>query len=772
MAEVWDCWKWKNQKKNHTLVIMKLSKSNLGGKLTYSAMQMMNILHLSDFHIRKENRSEYDELCKNINDAIGNAGKKYKMELNPQIVLVTGDFTETGNTDEYKWFREGFSKLLKLSCFSKVEYVMLVPGNHDFSWTLEETRSDNYVNMCKKLEKGLSCVNDEKLQEEANKNLIKHIYIEGTDKNLLLIGMNSMKIDSPEKPGLGYFSKEQLRIVANIISEYKKNESAKTQIFVAFHHHLLPVAVVERDTLDNAHKYSITLDARRALNSFLENKVEFAVHGHQHQPSMVTWKDDERKDDNVVHVIAAGCLAGKKYAGEGARNSFMLYSVSGKDVVVYKAQTADNDSEEYEWDKVRYLDAYEKIDQEELTPVKRAVRINKKRIITLAEQDDRWIAQVDAMSPLTIKGLVEKLVDSIDQEGAVAYEVDTKRRYRTSTLATVLECMYDIRLLPEEDLLIMQRKLLRLKDEFTPLEDADDVIDKGEEDKPAWGIDEAPSVWTTSKALTALFSTQYEPTPEEEKGIAASVEWLANQAYADGGWGYQKYDTIEACKSSVPMTSFAMKALGLALQQSYIQNLIDVKQVKSKLVAGLDYLKKTKSEKKNEKCVWSYGGKENLSATIWAIEAWKIAVQVIDNKKEYYSKIYSKIAPIALKYVVEKLPEKDEDSWSECFFRANKDDGLKYKKGPLKKDKAFYSFTPYIISYIIKENESYVENDKILKVMKWVLAHRDDSWLIKENYNSDNACTITVAMAINVIVNWLKVRSNSLLEQDLEVILS
>lgn len=190
MAEVWDYWKWKNQKKNHTLVIMKLSKSNLGGKLTYSAMQMMNILHLSDFHIRKENRSEYDELCKNINDAIGNTGKKYKMELNPQIVLVTGDFTETGNTDEYKWFREGFSKLLKLSCFSKVEYVMLVPGNHDFSWTLEETRSDNYVNMCKKLEKGLSCVNDEKLQEEANKNLIKHIYIEGTDKNLLLIGIS------------------------------------------------------------------------------------------------------------------------------------------------------------------------------------------------------------------------------------------------------------------------------------------------------------------------------------------------------------------------------------------------------------------------------------------------------------------------------------------------------------------------------------------------------------------------------------------------------
>lgn len=731
----------------------------------------MNILHLSDFHIRKENRSSYNDLCKNINDAIGKASTKYNQKLDPEIVLVTGDFTETGNGDEYKWFKDGFLKLLQLSYFNNVKYVMLVPGNHDFSWAVEETRADNYINMCKDLEKGLSSVDNQNLQIEANDNLIKHIYIEGENKNLLLIGMNSMKIDSPGKPGLGYFSKDQLRIVANIISEYKKDEFAKTQIFVAFHHHLLPVAVVERDTLENTSKYSITLDARRALNSFLENNVEFAVHGHQHQPSMVTWKDDERKQENVVHVIAAGCLAGKEYAGEGARNSFMLYSINDNDVVVYKAQTTNSDSDEYEWDKVRYLDLCTKPVQEELESVK-SKKINKKRIITLAEQDDQWIAQVDAMSPLTIKGLVEKLVESIDEEGAVAYDVNTKRRYRSSTLATVLECMADIRLLPEEDLLIMQKKLLRLKDQFNPLEPADDVIEKEEEDKPAWGIDEAPSVWTTSKALSALFSTKYQPTKEEEQDIAASVEWLARQVYADGGWGYQKYNKIEACKSSVPMTAFAMKALGLALQERYIQDLVDVREIKSKLVGGLDYLKRKKSEKTGEKCVWQYEGKDNLSATIWAIEAWKIAIQVIDNKKAYYSNIYKKILPLALKYVVEKLPEKDDDEWSECFFRANKKDGLKYKKGPLKKDKAFYSFTPYIISYIIKEDESYVENKKILNVMKWVLAHRDDSWLIEENYNSKNACTITVAMAINVIVNWLKVRSNSLLERDLEQILS
>lgn len=105
------------------------------------------------------------------------------------------------------------------------------------------------------------------------------------------------------------------------------------------------------------------------------------------------------------------------------------------------------------------------------------------------------------------------------------------------------------------------------------------------------------------------------------------------------------------------------------------------------------------------------------------------------------------------------------------LFRAKKDAGLKYKPAPLKREKVFYSFTPYIISYIIREDETYVDNPKILSVIKWVLAHRDDAWLIPTNYNSNNACTISVAMAINVIVNWLKVRTNSLIEKDFDELL-
>lgn len=734
----------------------------------------MNILHLTDFHINRQNRKKFDELCQSIGDAI----KSLDKECYPDIILATGDLTETGNQDEYKWFKEGFKKMLLLEPFNKVKHIMIVPGNHDFSWQVEETRDESFRYLCDNIETGLSKL-EQTEQSRADKNLVKHIFIKGSNKNVLLIGMNSMKIDSKEAPGLGYFSKEQLRIVEGIIDFYRIKNSKKLQIMVAFHHHLVPVAVLERDTLDNRDKYSITIDARRAINTFLDKSVDFAVHGHQHQPSMVTWKDDERKDDKVLHIISAGCLAGKLYAGEGARNSFMLYSIKDDKVIVNKAESADNDSDIYVWSSVEYPDLHEgrceqkqffnevpvvSVQDDEVSKI-----INKKRILTLAEQDDQWINRADQIGALTIRGLVEKLVDSIAEDGSVAYEVNIKGRYRTSTLATVLECMNDIRLLPEEDLGIMQRKLLSLKDVFIPLEDADDVISKAKEDQPAWGIDEAPSVWTTSKALSALFTTKYRPeSEEEEKSISESVTWLANQAYDDGGWGYQKYAEIASCSSNVPMTALAMKALGLALKQEYVLKRVNERQIGDKLIAGLEYLKKTKKEISNKKCVWQYEGEDNLSVTIWALEAWKIASDVV-NKKPYYSRIYEKIKPITLKYVVEKLPEEaDDNNWTECFFRAKKEDGLKYKPAPLKKDKAFYSFTPYIISYIIREDDAYIDNPKILSVIKWVLAHRDDVWLIPTNYNSNNACTISVAMAINVIVNWLKVRTNSLIEKDFD----
>ena len=730
----------------------------------------MNILHLSDFHINDNNKDNFPSLCQSINVAIKSKGIEYY----PHMLLLTGDFTETGNQDEYRWFENGLDGLLALDAFKKVKHVMLVPGNHDFSWSVKETRQENFLALCKKKESGITKL-DNINQKKLDSHLIKHVFATDKGKNILIIGLNTMKIDSKDWPGIGYFTIEQIRTVNELITNYR-NKYGNLQIFVAFHHHLVPIAVLERDTLKDPKKFTLTLDARRAINNFLNSGVEFALHGHQHQPSMVTWKDNEHNGEKELHIISAGCLAGKLYAGENARNSFMLYSIHSNKVVVSKAESSERDFDEFAWYSVDFYDKKEKIDNENIEEgnnkiEERVHKINRKRILSLAEQDDRWINRADQIGAFTIKGLVGKLVDSIADDGSVAYEIGTKSRYRTSTLATVLECMYDIGLLPEEDLKTMQWKLMQLKDHFEPLDEFDDVITKTAEDKAAWGIDEAPSVWTTSKALTALFKTKYVPSSQEDIiSICESVVWLANQAYDGGGWGYQKCNYLSSCAANVPMTALAMIALSYSLTQEYIcnSNIVDNEKIKNVLEAGIDYLKTTKKEIK-QICYWTYGNKANLSASIWALEAWQLASEVVhENKKIFYSNVYKKIEGKVLGYVISKLPEQEgDDNWTECFFKVKKEIGLKYKP-QLRYDKAFYSFTPYLISYFIKSDVAYTNNDKIISVIKWVLAHRDDSWLIEHNYNSQNACTISVAMAINVIVNWLKAKANVLIEQECE----
>ena len=76
--------------------------------------------------------------------------------------------------------------------------------------------------------------------------------------------------------------------------------------------------------------------------------------------------------------------------------------------------------------------------------------------------------------------------------------------------------------------------------------------------------------------MVALFKTGFIPaSKEEEKSIKESVLWLANQAYSNGGWGYQKEENIVSCRDNVPMTALAMKALSLSLLDPYISPNID-----------------------------------------------------------------------------------------------------------------------------------------------------------------------------------------------------
>ena len=740
---------------------------------------IMKILHLSDIHVCEENKEQLPVLCNSIITALyeypGGTAK-------PDVVLITGDYTHRGTISELTLFKRAFKELLQKTVFKKTKYIILVPGNHDYPWDeKEEDRCTNFNEFVKENGK-ISEINDASIAQRIQDESISHMYEDYIDYRVLLIGMNSMKIVSKERKGIGYFDSKQLELVADIVNFYREKGTSVLYAFVAFHHHLLPVSFVERDTLKDAEKYSLTLDARRAIDTFLKNDIAFALHGHQHQPSLFTIIDDSGKhDDKSLHIIASGCLADRDRLNDSGRKSFFLYDISEGCMKAVMAETTRDDSDKFEWKPPRNYSL----------AVSSLPKIDKDRILNLAEKDNRWVRRVGEGQSVgddivSIEDLVKMLVDGIADDGSVSYYAGKKTRYRTSTLATVLECMADIKLLPREDMVVMQKKLIRLRDrtdEVIKTCDQDDVIEKAPEDNPAWGIDEAPSVWTTSKALTALFVTKYSPTSDDEVAkLRESILWLAAQQYSSGGWGYQNYQESEVCRSSIPMTALALRTLCLALQQSYMrieENLSHTRIIYNAIKKGAKFIL-DKVVRDGENIYWKYMDKPSLSGSVWAHQALKDAEHLLysyDSIFDGYAgktlvKRFKKIDQNVLDYVVKHLPSEDSaEALTETFFHAPVGSSLKYKCKIVRK-KDFKSFVPFVLSYLLKADPEYAECDEVKAMLKWVLNHKDTQWLLDDfNGESGDPCMISIAMSINIIVNWLQMVSNRALDKAISALM-
>lgn len=317
----------------------------------------MKILHISDIHMGTDNE-ENQEIPRIIKDALLKC-KKNNLNIIPDVLVVTGDFTKTGAPIEYNEAQ----KILKQIFESlDIQQSMIVPGNHDYVWrengqpVNSERKSINYGNfmlscivegICKDNEKELP----ENLAQDLKKYSITHIYYIDNFCNVLIIGMNSVVLDSEDRAGQGYFSFEQHKVCEDLITYYKEqNREKKLIIIAAFHHHILPVASVERDTLKKPEKFSLTLDARRTLNFFVDNNVRLAIHGHQHQPSIVYWGDEMRETD-CLYVISAGSMTQERQElGDISKNSFIVYDITVDSVKVYCFQNRNDDWEIMELD--------------------------------------------------------------------------------------------------------------------------------------------------------------------------------------------------------------------------------------------------------------------------------------------------------------------------------------------------------------------------------------------------------------------------------------
>jgi len=205
----------------------------------------MRIAHISDLHCGPDlNERMLRTAIKEIND------------LNPDLVVVTGDLTENGYLPEFRLAKEYLSSL---TC----EKVVIGSGNHDY-------RHTGYL-ICSKLFPRPEVVE-----------------LDG----FAVIYLSSARPDRDE----GEVGLRQIRWLERLLTEKYQDHFT----IVALHHHLIPIpdTGVERNTVN---------DAGDVLRTLISKGVKLTLCGHRHRPWMWTL---ER-----LPIVHAGSVSSKRLRG-------------------------------------------------------------------------------------------------------------------------------------------------------------------------------------------------------------------------------------------------------------------------------------------------------------------------------------------------------------------------------------------------------------------------------------------------------------------------
>jgi len=229
------------------------------------ADQPMVIAHISDLHCG-ETYFEPNLLERAISEV---------NELQPDIVVVSGDLTTFGFRHEYQLAREYVDRI---ECRS----LVVVPGNHD-------SRNVGYLHF-------------EELFGERNSVLRKE-------------GVTIVAVDSTE-PDLdnGQVGRGRYRWI-----EEQFRDDSRLRIFV-LHHHLLPVPGTGRER-------NVVYDAGDVIECLQRAGVHLVLSGHKHVP--YAWRLEN------LFVVNTGTVSSLRLRGN-TRPCYNVIEVSGSHVAVWR----------------------------------------------------------------------------------------------------------------------------------------------------------------------------------------------------------------------------------------------------------------------------------------------------------------------------------------------------------------------------------------------------------------------------------------------------
>jgi len=235
----------------------------------------MKIVHLSDLHISSTYYvPEWGEtVLTQLND------------INPELLVVTGDLTMEGYMHEYDLVKDYFNKI-------KMENILVVPGNHD-------SRNEGF-----KIFKELFQTRFPKLQ----------------NNRIAIVGVDSSEPDIDD----GHVGRENYNFISDNLSNKDKVK------ILALHHHLIPIPGTGRER-------NIPTDAGNLLELCNQIEINLVLSGHKHKPWL--WKLEN------TYYITAGTATTRRLKGK-SYPSFNVIEIAENEVILTEINVETKTSRE------------------------------------------------------------------------------------------------------------------------------------------------------------------------------------------------------------------------------------------------------------------------------------------------------------------------------------------------------------------------------------------------------------------------------------------
>lgn len=226
---------------------------------------MVKIAHLSDLHFGRTHKEALSALAASL------------AEIEPDLTVITGDFTQSGRRKE---FAEAAAFLSSLSC-----PVLAVPGNHD---TPVYNLIMRFFRPWRRFEKHIGAVSLQRMRVG----------------DICFIGVNSAR---RAQPRLNWSYGRLSKTIINEVAHLAGSEQASGQhVFLALHH---PLVVAP-----NKAGAEIVGNGEYALSRFAEAGVRAVLTGHVHLSAIAPIEATQGR----ILSIQAGTALSTRERGEKA----------------------------------------------------------------------------------------------------------------------------------------------------------------------------------------------------------------------------------------------------------------------------------------------------------------------------------------------------------------------------------------------------------------------------------------------------------------------